>query len=208
MAKKHKLHGQSVIDLIAEQASHLVRASEALSKLVNAKPEKREALNMKLHSIEHEADEATHAAVKKINSSFVLPYDREDLFELTSIIDDCVDMMDEAGDNMVLYGVETLPEKALKQVEIISECALATEAAMKHLDKITDKTRTFWVELNQLENHGDTIYRSLISDIFHDSNADPMQVLKMKFVVDCFEAAIDRFENLANVVETIAIKEG
>ena len=163
---------------------------------------------MKLHSIEHEADEATHAVLKKINSSFVLPYDREDLFDLTGIIDDCVDMIDEAGDNMVLYGVDFLPEKALKQVEIIGECAIATEQAMKHLDKITDKTRVFWVELNQLENHGDSIYRSLISDLFNDPEADPMTVLKMKFVVDCFEAAIDRFENLAAVVETIAIKEG
>ena len=197
-----------MIDLIAEQSEHLVKASEALSKLVHAKPEKREALNMKLHSIEHEADEATHSVLKKINSSFVLPYDREDLFDLTGIIDDCVDMIDEAGDNMVLYGVDTLPEKALKQVEIIEECAKATEQAMRHLDKITDKTKVFWVELNQLENHGDTIYRSLISDLFNDPEANPMAVLKMKFVVDCFEAAIDRFENLAAVVETIAIKEG
>ncbi|MCI5826506.1 MAG: DUF47 family protein [Arcanobacterium sp.] len=203
----HKIGGPSVTDLIATQAENLTRAAQALTNLVNATPKKREDLNAKLHAIENEADEATHIVLKKINSSFVLPYDREDLFDLTSIIDDCVDMIDEAGDNMVLYGVDELPEKAMKLVDIISECAEATESAMHHLDKITDKMRAFWVGINQLENHGDTVYRSIISDLFNNPDAQPMEVLKMKFVVDCFEQAIDRFENLAAVVETIAIKE-
>lgn len=205
---KKRITGPSVTDLIAEQSIHLVRAAETLNTLVHTDPEHREDVNMKLHSIEHEADESAHTVLKKVNSSFVLPYDRQDLFDLTSIIDDCVDLIDEAGDNIVLYGVDVLPAKAFKQVEIIGECAKATESAMQHLDKITPRMRTFWVELNQLENHGDSIYRSLISDLFNDPEANPMAVLKMKFVIDCFEAAIDSFEKLAAVVETIAIKEG
>ena len=203
----HKIGGPSVTDLIATQSENLTRAATTLTNLVQAEPQAREDINAKLHAIENEADEATHTVLKKINSSFVLPYDREDLFNLTSIIDDCIDMIDEAGDNIVLYGVDALPEKALKLVGIISECAQSTTEAMQHLDKITDKMRAFWVGINQLENHGDTVYRSIISDLFSDPDAQPMNVLKMKFVVDCFEAAIDRFENLAAVVETIAIKE-
>lgn len=204
---RNKIGGPSVTDLIAAQAANLTRAANALIKLVDSKPQKREDLNAKLHSIENEADEATHTVLKKINSSFVLPYDREDLFELTSIIDDCVDMIDEAGDNMVLYGVADLPERARKLVDIIHECAESTEKAMQHLDKLSDKMRAYWVEINQLENHGDSIYRSCISDLFSDPDANAMDVIKMKFVIDCFEAAIDRFENLAAVIETIAIKE-
>ena len=202
-----KITGPSVTDLIATQAEHLLLAAEALSALVNAEPSAREDLNVKLHSIENNADEATHTVLRKINSSFVLPYDREDLFDLTSIIDDCVDLIDEAGDNMVLYQVDELPAKAAKLVDIIERCASLTAAAMGHLEKVTSQMRTYWVEINQLENHGDTIYRSIMSDLFNDGEHTPMQAMKMKFVVDCFEEAIDMFESLAAVVESISIKE-
>ena len=203
-----KIGGSGVIDLIADQAANIARASETLNQLVHADQKDREDINAKLHSIENEADEDAHTVLKKINSSFVLPYDRQDLFNLTSIIDDCVDMIDEAGDNMVLYGVDDLPERALKLVQLIHDCAVATSEAMKHLDKITNETRAFWVGINQIENHGDSVYRSFVSELFSDPHANALDVMRMKAVVDCFEAAIDRFENLAAVVETIAIKEG
>lgn len=203
---KKKIH-PSVTDLIADQAKHLTRASHTLTELVSASPDKREDLNARLHCIENEADEAAHIVLKKINSSFVLPYDRADLFNLSATIDDCVDMIDEAGDNMVLYGVDDLPERAHKLVSLLNECAEETEKAMQHLGKITDKMRAFWVGINQIENHGDSVYRSLISEIFNAPNANALDVMRMKAVVDCFEAAIDSFENLAAVVETIAIKE-
>ncbi len=198
--------GKLVLKLIADQAKLLVDAAQVLTKVANATPEERVELNKQLHEVENRADEASHKVQHQINQSFVLPYDRIDLFALTSMIDDCVDLIDESGDNMVLYKAGALPEEALKLVEIIEKCAQRTAEAMTRLHKLDDAMRSYWVGINELENHGDTIYRSLISKLF-DDETDPMAVLKMKFVIDRLESAIDRFENLAGLVETIAVKE-
>ncbi|MCI7552078.1 MAG: DUF47 family protein [Actinomycetaceae bacterium] len=207
MAFNRFSQGESVLDLIAIQASHLERAAEALNNLAHASREDRVNLNAHLHSVENDADEASHKVLKKINQSFVLPFDREDLFNLTSLIDDCIDMIDEAGDNMVLYRVDELPVDAFKLIEIIGNCARITTQALGKLEKIDENMRTYWVEINQLENHGDTVYRTLMSELFADDDSHPMLVMRMKFVLDRLEAAIDCFENLAAVVETISIKE-
>ncbi|WP_124055354.1 DUF47 domain-containing protein [Arcanobacterium ihumii] len=198
--------GPTVTQLIADQSEHLVRAANVLAQVASAEPEARAELNKTLHDIENDADEACHRVLQKVNSSFVLPYDREDLFSLTSLIDDCVDLIDESGDNMVLYKVASLPTEAHKLVDIINDCARITFDALSKVDSIDEHMRAYWVEINQLENHGDTVYRGLISEIF-SSSENPMEVLKMKFVLDKLESAIDRFETLAAVVETIAIKE-
>lgn len=199
--------GKATFQLISEQAKHLVSAASTLSEVAHAQPAARVDLNLKLHDVENMADEANHNVQHLINNSFVLPYDRVDLYKLTALVDDCVDLIDEAGDDIVLYGVQDLPEEALKLVQIINDCATTTAEALSNLQKLDEQTRAYWVGINQLENHGDTIYRSLISKLFNDENANPMAVLKMKFVVDTLEAAIDAFENLAAVVEGIAIKE-
>lgn len=199
--------GKAVFQLISEQAQHLVSAANILSQVAHAKPAERADLNLKLHDVENLADEANHNVQHLINNSFVLPYDRVDLYALTALVDDSVDLIDEAGDDIVLYGVKELPEEALKLVQIINDCAATTTEALCNLKKLDEQTRAYWVGINQLENHGDTIYRSLISRLFNDPNANPMEVLKMKFVVDTLESAIDSFENLAALVESIAIKE-
>ncbi|WP_353066077.1 DUF47 domain-containing protein [Arcanobacterium hippocoleae] len=199
--------GKAVFQLISEQAEHLVSAADILSQVAHAEPTKRAELNLKLHDVENLADEANHKVQRMINNSFVLPYDRVDLYALVSLVDDCIDLIDEAGDDIVLYGVQELPEEALKLVQIINDCAHTTTDALSNLKKLDEKTRAYWVGINQLENHGDTIYRSLISKLFNAENAQPMEVLKMKFVVDTLESAIDSFENLAGLVESIAIKE-
>ncbi|MDR6939338.1 DUF47 domain-containing protein [Arcanobacterium hippocoleae] len=199
--------GKAVFQLISEQAEHLVSAADILSQVAHAEPTKRAELNLKLHDVENLADEANHKVQRMINNSFVLPYDRVDLYALVSLVDDCIDLIDEAGDDIVLYGVQELPEEALKLVQIINDCAHTTTDAISNLKKLDEKTRAYWVGINQLENHGDTIYRSLISKLFNAENAQPMEVLKMKFVVDTLESAIDSFENLAGLVESIAIKE-
>lgn len=139
--------------------------------------------------------------------SFVLPYDREDVYALVSTVDDIVDLIDEAGDNMVLYRIGHLPEKALELIEIINKCAVITNEAMKEIALMGDHTKKFWMEINQLENQGDIVYRKLMREIFADDDANAMEVLKIKFVVDALEAAIDSFETLAVSIEGIAIKE-
>ncbi|WP_113722442.1 DUF47 domain-containing protein [Arcanobacterium haemolyticum] len=196
-----------MLEMFAKQANHIVSAAEILARMGGADRSTRKELNKKLHEVENLADDGTHDVLQKVAHSFVLPYDREDVYALVSTVDDIVDLIDEAGDNMVLYRIGHLPEKALELIEIINKCAVITNEAMKEIASMGDHTKKFWMEINQLENQGDIVYRKLMREIFADDDANAMEVLKIKFVVDALEAAIDSFETLAVSIEGIAIKE-
>ena len=155
--------------------------------------------------MEHDADEATHAVVKKVNASFVTPLDRDDLLAIASLIDDCMDYMDEAGDLIVLYKLNGLAPEIIQLVEILQRCSELTVQAIPRLQNM-GSLRDFWVEINRLENQADKIYRSAIADLF-DREEDAKTIIKQKDVILTLEAAVDAFETLANTIEAITIKE-
>lgn len=196
----------SLFELLTTQSQYLVEAADLLGKVVGADPQARVDLNDALHKVEHQADEACHTVLNKINQSFVLPFDREDLYNLSVAMDDCIDLMDEAADNLVLYKPGLLPEGVSTQVEILRNCAKLTHNIMGKLSVIDASTRDYWIEINQLENQGDQLYRSMVSRLFENST-DAMEVLRVKLFLDVTENAIDAFEKLSGTVESIAIKE-
>lgn len=196
----------SLFELLTTQSQFLVEAADLLGKVVGADPQARVELNDSLHKVEHQADEACHTVLNKINQSFVLPFDREDLYNLSVAMDDCIDLMDEAADNLVLYKPGLLPEGVSTQVEILRNCAKLTHNIMGKLSVIDASTRDYWIEINQLENQGDQLYRSMVSRLFENST-DAMEVLRVKLFLDVTENAIDAFEKLSGTVESIAIKE-
>lgn len=206
MALKKFSKSDSLFELLASQSQHLVQAADILIQLISADPKSRASLNEELHKVEHAADEACHSTLRKVNQSFVLPFDREDLYEVASGIDDCVDFMDEAGDNIVLYKPGKLPDEFVAQVEILQSCAKLTYDIMGRLAVIDERTRDYWIEINQLENQGDKLYRKMVSVLFEEST-DALEVMKVKLVLDAVENAIDAFEELSGRIESIAIKE-
>ena len=191
--------------LFSRAAARVVEGSNILAQLLSAEGEDRETLAAKLHDVEHEADEVKHAVHHALNQTFVTPLDRDDISSLASHLDDCMDYMDEAGDLIVLYNLGDLPKQLFKQVGVIQKCAELTEAAMPKV-RTLDDLRDYWIEINRLENAGDQAYRKLLSKIF-DSGIDPITVIKLKDVIESLERCVDSFEKLANVIETIAIKE-
>jgi predicted phosphate transport protein (TIGR00153 family) len=154
---------------------------------------------------EHLADETTHSIVRRVNSTFVTPFDREDIYNLASGLDDVMDFMEEAVDLVLLYEVEKLPKEFAEQVEVIQRCAELTSQAMPRL-KVMKDLEEYWIEINRLENAGDRSYRRILAKLFNGSY-DALEVLKLKDIVDSLEAAIDGFETVANTVEQIAVKE-
>ena len=154
---------------------------------------------------EHICDENTHAIVRRVNSSFVTPFDREDIYALASGLDDVMDDMDEVVDLILLYEVVSFPAEVLKAVEIIQRCAEITAAAMPKLRTMKELDE-YWIEINRLENRGDKSYRRTLAKLF-SGDFKAIEVLKLKDIVTSLEGAIDAFEKVANTVEQIAVKE-
>jgi predicted phosphate transport protein (TIGR00153 family) len=158
-----------------------------------------------MREAEHEADETTHAIVRRVNSTFVTPFDREDIYHLASGLDDVMDLMDEVVDMILLYEVKVLPAELSAQVEVIQRCADITAAAMPQLQSMQSMDE-YWIEINRLENAGDKNHRRILANLF-SGEFKAMEVLKLKDIVESLEGAIDAFEKVANTVEQIAVKE-
>lgn len=197
--------GNAFFELLTQQATHLVRGAEVLAQIHGANSERRQALRDQLHEIEHQCDEVTHQVSSKLNSTFVTPFDRDDISFIASRLDDCMDYIDEAGDLIVLYKVGELPRGVVEQLNVIQRCCDLTAEAMPKL-KSLGGLKDYWVEINRLENQGDQAYRRTLSEMFN-SGLDALEVIKLKDIIETLEKAVDSFEGLANGVETIAIKE-
>jgi predicted phosphate transport protein (TIGR00153 family) len=192
-------------DLLAEIAKQTVTGATLLAELLGASRSDRQEIVKRLSEAEHDADDATHAIMRRLNRTFVTPFDRDDIYALASALDDCMDAMDEAGHLIVLYRIDELPLAVSEQVQVLQRCAELTADAMPRLRKL-DQLPEYCVEINRLENQGDTLHRALLGDLF-DRATDAIALIKLKEVVDVLEEATDAFERVANLVETIALKE-
>jgi predicted phosphate transport protein (TIGR00153 family) len=197
----------SFYDLFAKSASFLVEGTRELTKMLGAGTEEREDIAKRMREIEHNADEATHEIIRKVNSSFITPFDREDIHGLASALDDCMDLMDATVDLIVLYRIGALPASVSDQVEVLSRMSELTADAMPRLRSMKDLGE-YWIEINRLENQADQFYRRLLADLFNgEYGTDPITVMKLKEVIEELEAAADAFEAVAHKVEGIAVKE-
>ncbi|MGJ9411625.1 DUF47 domain-containing protein [Aeromicrobium sp. CF4.19] len=194
----------SFYDLFAESASQLVKGSTLLSQVLDPNAD-RKALGEQMRDAEHEADEITHRIVKRVNSTFVTPFDREDIYRLASSLDDVMDYMEETVDLIGLYEVDELPAQVADQIEVLQRACELTADAMPRLRTMKD-LEEYWIEINRLENQGDRSYRRILADLFNGQHK-ALQVLKLKDIVDSLEHAIDALESVANTVEQIAVKE-
>jgi predicted phosphate transport protein (TIGR00153 family) len=197
----------SFFDSFSRAAQNLVRGTEMLSEL--ALPDADvQSISERLIEVEHDSDAITHETYNKINSSFITPFDREDIYRLAGTLDDVMDHIEAVGNLIYLYGLTklpALPREMHEIVEVLSQQAKLTADAMPRLKSLKD-LKDYWVEINRLENEGDRAYRMLLVRLF-SGEYDALTVLKMKEVADELEAACDGFEHVANTVETISVKE-
>jgi len=191
-------------DLFTEAADHLVVGAGLLAEMLS-ETAVHEDVAARMRQAEHEADETTHALFKRVNSTFVTPDDREDIYRLGSGLDDVMDMMDEVVDLILLYEVKVLPAELSQQVEVLQRCAELTSAAMPGLSA-PHSLEEYWIEINRLENAGDRNHRRILAKLF-SGEFKTIEVLKLKDIVEALEGAIDAFESVANIVEQIAVKE-
>jgi uncharacterized protein len=194
----------SYYDMFADSANNLVTGARLLVELIGDDTN-REAIAEKMRACEHAGDEYTHTIMRRLNESFITPFDREDIYRLASTLDDVMDFMEAAADLVVLYKIKELPHDVVRQVSVLERAAELTAEAMPRLRGMRDLSE-YWIEINRLENEGDKVYRRLLAELF-SGEYDALTVLKLKEVIDQLEGAADAFEHVANTVETIAVKE-
>jgi uncharacterized protein len=193
--------------LFSSAAANLVRGTAMLSEL--ALPDADvQSISERLVEVEHDSDALTHELFKKLNTSFITPFDREDIYRLGTNLDDVMDHLEAVGGMLYLYGLTklpSLPREMHEIVQVLDRQAKVTAETMLRL-KTMKNLPEYWIEVNRLENEGDRAYRMLLVRLF-SGEYDALTVMKMKEVADELEAACDAFEHVAHTIETIAVKE-
>jgi predicted phosphate transport protein (TIGR00153 family) len=192
-------------DLFTASANNVLDGANTLHALITGAKHEREELNKRLRDEEHRGDDRTHSILREVNSTFVTPMDREDIYRLASRLDDVMDFFEAAGDLIVLYDLDTLPQEMQQLAELLVRAAELTAQAMPRLKSLKNLS-DYWIEINRLENEADKLHRRFVARLFN-GEVDALTVLKLKEVAEQLEAAADAFENVADTVETIAVKE-
>jgi uncharacterized protein len=190
-------------DLFEEAAQNVVRGADLLDQMLAHFPERAD-LARDIVICEQEGDRIAHDIHHRLNSTFVTPIDREDILELTSDLDDIIDLIDEVADYLGLYKIEAPMEQAQRMAHILLQATRQIAEAMPRLRTFQDMTH-YTVEVNRLENDGDRTSRHAIASLF-DNGIDPMVVIRWKDIYERLEDAVDACEHVANTLEGIVIK--
>jgi uncharacterized protein len=158
-----------------------------------------------IKAIEHRGDDLTRELIQLLNTQYVTPFDREDIYALATALDDVVDHIDEATDLLDLYRIETTAAPALEQCRILVGAVEHLADALNRL-KARKGAQEALVALKRLEDEGDRVVRDAIASLFQDSRIEPLVVIRWKDVFDALEDAIDACETAANVVGNILVK--
>ena len=190
-------------DLFEEAGGNILRAADLLDQMLRSYPEHAD-LARDILICEQAGDRITHDIIRRLNETFVTPIDREDIYALASKLDDIVDYIEEVADYLGLYKVEAAMDQALQMAHVLLQSCRLVSEAMPRLRGFQDLSH-YTVEINRLENDGDRIVREAIAALFNDG-IDPMVVIRWKDIYERLEAAIDATEQVAFILEGIALK--
>ncbi|MEI2779073.1 MAG: DUF47 family protein [Tetrasphaera sp.] len=196
----------SFYDMFTASATLLLEGSRGLTTLLGADAAARPEAALALRELEQRLDEATHTIVRRVNASFVTPFDRGDIHALAGALDDCMDLMASAGDLIEVFALHDLPKGICNQVEILGRMAELTVRAMPGLADMRGLSE-YSIEVNRLENEADQHHRRLLARILDGDGSDVLRVLKLKAIIDELERAANAFERVAHILESIALKE-
>ena len=197
---------EGFFDLFEESARNVVKAARCLKELVDTWQDVEQKVN-EITELEHQGDTITHKVMAQLHRTFITPFDREDIGQLAHTLDDITDFIHAAADAMLLYKVNPPSQRAKELAGIIVQGATEIEKAMPQLRHRSELKHMLkrCVELNRLENAADRVYRSALVELFADST-DVSHIIKWREIYAHMESATDRCEDVANVLEGVAIK--
>jgi predicted phosphate transport protein (TIGR00153 family) len=162
-----------------------------------------------IEDIEHAADRITHETVQLLHTTFITPFDRDDIHRLISRMDDVLDLIQDAGESLVLYDIQKLTPEAVQLAELLLQCAQRVQSAVKLMAAMADGPQMLKIceEIDKLESEADKVMRSAISKLFRDET-DVRQLIKLKAIYESLESATDKCQDVANVIESVVLENG
>jgi predicted phosphate transport protein (TIGR00153 family) len=194
---------RTFFDLFIEAGQNTVHAATLLDRMMNRWPEEA-GISREILKAEQEGDRITHDIIKRLNTTFVTPIDREDIYGLATQMDDIVDFTEEAADFLGLYKIEAPMEQAGALTKVLVASCEQLAMGLEHLRDFKDLDK-YWIEIHRLENEGDRISRDAVASLF-SNGIDPMVVIRWKDMFAVLENAIDATETAAQILEGIVIK--
>ncbi len=194
---------QSFFEMFVRQAENVNAGAQALVDMLENYDDPA-ARAERVEDFEHIGDTITHDIITRLNQTFITPFDREDIHELSSKIDDVIDLLDAAATRLVIYRVRTIIPGVSELARTVLSATYEIVQAVRVLEK-QDHILDHCIEINRLENQADRQSRKLIADLF-DEEKDPVQIIKWKEIIELLEFAADKSEDVANVIETVTLK--
>jgi predicted phosphate transport protein (TIGR00153 family) len=196
-------HKEKFFELFKESAENALAGARALKDMLDHYENPQESWK-KIKDFEHEGDRTTHRTIRSLNQTFLTPIDAEDIHALTTALDNVMDAIEAAASRMVLFKIERPTSQAQELCEIIVTSTEQVVKAVSHMPRLDDIDE-YCIEINRLENAADDIYRKAIASLFENSAA-PLDVIKWLDIYELLESATDRCEDVANILESIGLK--
>lgn len=200
-------HDDKFFMLFDKLSNAIVEGADTLRSLPSLPKSERESIVKKIQEVEHKADSITHDIFTELNSTFVTPLDREDIYKLASALDDVIDLIDGSANRFHLYKIKKNSADIQRLTEIIYQSAVEIQRGVQLISdtRRADELRKILQKINQFENDADTIFDQAIAELF-DREDDAIELIKTKEVLVSLETATDKCEDVANVLESIMIK--
>jgi uncharacterized protein len=195
---------EAFFELFKKAAHNMIEGSRLLKEMMEHFQDPVQQAK-RIKDVEHIGDGITHDIALRLNQTFITPLDREDIHDLASALDDILDVTEAIADRFVLYKVTRPTDMAIKLADILYQASVAVGCGVDRLGMGHPQVSECSVEVNSLENEADRVSRDAISALFEKEN-DPMAVIKLKEIYEGFEAGTDRCEDVANILERIALK--
>lgn len=189
--------------LFQKQAENVVVGAHAFVQMLEHYTGVPEQVQ-RIKAIEHNGDEITHQIFRKLNQTFITPFDREDIHQLCSTMDDVIDLIDAAASRFVLYRVTEVRNGTLELCKVLAAAAVELKEAIYAMES-PDKALHRVIEINRLENESDRICRTLIAQLFEEEK-NPVEIIKWKEIFEVIETAVDKCEDVSNVIESVILK--
>ena len=199
---------EKFFDLFEQQVKGMEKAAATFVDLVTDWSDKHPGI-AQLRDLEHECDITTHEIMDKLNRTFVTPFDREDIHALAKELDDVVDIIQAVSERMLLFNITKTSPDLIELAKTLQEAVANVSKAVTSVRDLNRPRRIldYCIEINRLENRGDRTSERAIGNLFQ-GNQDPMDVIKWKEIYDATESAIDKCEDIANIIEGIVVKNG